>query len=305
MSTQTITPNPRPFIGLMFVISAAFAFSAKAVIIKIAYGYGAHITPLMLMTLRMLFALPFFVIAIFLIERKNSYTALTPKDKLHLVGLGVIGFYLAAYFDFLGLHYISASLERLVLLLYPTLVVVLSAIFLKHKITAREAIALAVSYIGIVTVFYEELSIAGTDVVLGSALILASATAFAIYLIGSGQMVKRVGAMRFTAYAMTIACVTTLIHFGIEFDATVATLPIEVYGLALLMAIISTVIPTFLMNAGIQHLGAGPASIISSLGPVMTIFLAYLILDEQLSLIQMAGATLVISGVFVVNSKKK
>lgn len=305
MKPQSTSVNSRPFIGLMFIIIAAFSFSAKAVIIKIAYGYGAHITPIMLMALRMLFSLPFFVAAIFLIERQGTHAPFTNTDKLHLLALGVVGFYLAAYFDFLGLHYISASLERLLLLLYPTLVVLLSAIFLGRSITPREAIALLISYIGIVTVFYEELNIAGADIILGSALILASATAFAIYLIGSGQMVKRIGAMRFTAYAMTIACIATLIHFGIEFDATVTALPIQIYGLALLMAVVSTVIPTFLMNAGIHHLGAGPASIISALGPIMTIFLAYLILDEQLTSIQIAGATLVMAGVLVVSGNKK
>lgn len=305
MSSQSIIAKPRPYLGLMFVIIAAFSFSAKAVIIKIAYGYGAHITPIMLMSLRMLFSLPFFVAAIILIERNSTHTAFSTTDKLNLVGLGVVGFYLAAYFDFVGLHYISASLERLVLLLYPTLVILLSAIFFKQRIQSREAIALVVSYIGIVTVFYEELHIAGADIILGSAFILASATAFAIYLIDSGQMVKRVGAMRFTAYAMTIACLATLFHFGLEFDATVTTLPMEIYGLALLMAVVSTVIPTFLMNAGIHHLGAGPASIISGLGPIMTIFLVYLILDEQLTPIQIAGATLVIAGVFVVSGKKR
>jgi len=305
VSTISITTKPRPYLGLMFVIIAAFSFSAKAVIIKIAYGHGAHITPIMLMSLRMLFSLPFFVAAIILIERNRTHAAFSTTDKLNLVGLGVIGFYLAAYFDFVGLHYISASLERLVLLLYPTLVVLLSAIFFKQKIQSREAIALVVSYIGIVTVFYEELNIAGTNTILGSAFIFASATAFAIYLIGSGQMVKRIGAMRFTAYAMTIACLATLFHFGVEFDATVTTLSLEIYGLALLMAVVCTVIPTFLMNAGIHHLGAGPASIISGLGPIMTIFLAYLILDEQLTPIQIAGATLVIAGVFVVSGKKR
>ncbi len=304
MTTQAISTEQRPMLGLLFVVTAALGFSAKAIIIKIAYGYGAHITPIMLLTLRMLFALPFFLFAIVVIER-SSPTRLTRRDAAHLIGLGVIGFYLASYFDFVGLSYISASLERLILLLYPTLVVLMSALFLKRAISTKEALSLVVSYIGIVIVFYEELSLAGSHVMLGSAFILASATAFAIYLMGSGEMVKRIGATRFTAYAMSIACLATLVHFGSGFDNTITQLPSAVYGLALLMAIFSTVIPTFLMNMGIKHIGASPASIISALGPIMTIFLAFLILDEQLTKIQTFGAALVMVGVFIVSGQKR
>jgi len=304
MNTQVINTEQRPILGLLFVVTAALGFSAKAIIIKIAYAYGAHITPIMLLTLRMLFALPFFLFAIVVIER-NSIHRLKRRDVAHLFALGIIGFYLASYFDFVGLSYISASLERLILLLYPTLVVLMSALCLKRAISAKEALSLIVSYIGIIVVFYEELSLAGSNVILGSAFILASATAFAIYLMGSGEMVKRIGATRFTAYAMSIACFATLLHFGSSFDKTITQLPSAVYGLALLMAIFSTVIPTFLMNMGIKHIGASPASIISALGPVMTIFLAYLILDEQLTVIQTLGAALVMVGVFIVSGQKQ
>jgi len=146
---------------------------------------------------------------------------------------------------------------------------------------------------------------AGNNIILGSALIFGSATAFAVYLMGSGEMIKRLGATRFTAYAMTLSCIATLIHFGFDFDSTVIALPIDIYALAFFMAVVSTVIPAFLMSAGIHHLGAGPASIISAMGPVMTIFLAYLILDEQLTTIQVLGAALVMAGVFVVSANKK
>ena len=305
MTTQTIAQDQRPFIGLLFVLTAAFSFSAKAVIIKLAYGYGANITPIMLMALRMLMSLPFFIAAIYLLESNNNHQPLTGKDKLRLFGLGIIGYYLASLLDFLGLSYISASLERLILLLYPTLVVLLSAIFLRRAIAVKEAVALLVSYVGIIIVFHQEFTLAGSNIILGTALVFGSATAFAIYLIGSGEMIKHLGATRFTAYAMTIACIVTLLHFGVAFDAQVMALPREVYGLALLMAVVSTVIPAFLMSAGIHYLGAGPASIISAMGPVMTIFLAYLVLDEQLTAVQFLGAVLVMVGVFVVSSKKK
>jgi drug/metabolite transporter (DMT)-like permease len=305
MSTPQIAIKQKPIIGLLFVLAAALGFSTKAIIIKLAYAYGSQITPIMLLALRMAMSLPFFLAAIIILQRDVARPALSNKDYLQLAGLGVIGFYLAAYFDFLGLFYISASLERLILLLYPTLVVILSAIFLRRPISTKEVLSLIVSYAGIIIVFYEELSLAGSNVILGSALVLASATAFAIYLMGSGQMVRRLGAMRFTAYAMSIACIATLIHFSVDYDAQVFQLPMEVYGLALLMAVVSTVIPAFFMNAGIHHLGASPAAIISAMGPIMTIFLAYLILDEQLTFIQIIGAGFMMAGVFIVSANKK
>ncbi len=305
MTTQTATSEQRPLIGLLFVISAAFAFSTKAIIIKIAYSYGAQVTPIMLMALRMLISLPFFIGTIIILERAKTYPPLSREDYLRLIALGGIGFYLAAFLDFLGLSYISANLERLILLLYPTLVILLSALFLGRRIKAKEMVALFVSYIGIIIVFYQELTMAGSNIILGSAMIFGSATAFAVYLIGSGEMIKRLGSTRFTAYAMTFSCIATLIHFGLDFDSTVITLPVDIYVLAFFMAVVSTVIPAFLMSAGIHHIGAGAASIISAMGPVMTIFLAYLILNEQLTTIQMLGAALVMAGVFVVSAKKK
>lgn len=289
--------------GVLFVLIAAFTFSTKAVLIKLAYAYGTQITPLIVLTLRMVMSLPFFVAAIFLLERR-SQTALTRRDHLHLLGLGIVGFYLAAYLDFVGLAYISASLERLILLLYPTLVVLLSAAIFRRAITGKEMIALLVSYAGIIIVFAQELTVAGSNIMLGATLIFGSALAYAIYLIGCGVMVKRIGAMRFTAYAMTIACAVTLLHFGLDYDATILALPHQVYGLTLIMAIVSTVIPTFLMNSGIQRIGANPASIISSMGPIMTIVLAYLFLDEQMTLVQLAGAVLVMAGVFVISYRR-
>ncbi|MCF6283296.1 MAG: DMT family transporter [Candidatus Polarisedimenticolaceae bacterium] len=303
MRPESLRNNP-PLFGLLCVITAAFAFSTKAVIIKLAYGYGAQITPINLMCLRMLMSLPFFLLVLFFLERKRGQKPLLRQDFIRLLGLGVVGFYFAAYLDFVGLSYISASLERLILLLYPTFVVLLSAIFLRRAIHLREGLALLVSYIGIVVVFYEALTLDGPNIMFGSLLILGSAIAFAIYLVGCGEMVKRLGSMRFTAYAMTIACLATLLHFGLSSNAVITGLPQQVYGLALLMAVVSTVIPTFLMNAGIHRLGASPAAIISAMGPVSTIFLAYLILDERLTTVQFLGAGLVMLGVLVISTKR-
>jgi drug/metabolite transporter (DMT)-like permease len=305
MKTEHVMNTKQPLVGLLMVVISSLAFSTKAVIIKLAYSYGAEITPINLMCLRMVMSLPFFLLAIFLLERKKGVIHLTRHDCYKLLGLGVVGFYFAAYLDFVGLSYISASLERLILLLYPTLVVLLSSLFLRRPIHRREGIALMVSYLGIMTVFYEALTLDGPNIMLGSLAVLGSATAFAIYLIGCGEMVKRMGSMRFTAYAMTIACLATLFHFMLSSNAAVIGLPQPVYGLAMLMAVLSTVIPAFLMNAGIQRIGASPAAIISAMGPISTIFLAYLILDERLTPVQFLGAGLVMIGVLVVSAKKR
>ena len=289
--------------GLVFVLLASLGYSTKAVIIKLGYSYGLQVTPIIYMTLRMALSLPFFVAMLIIEERNNKHPPLTRNDWLHLLGLGAISYYLTVYLDFVGLSYISASLERLILLLYPTIVVLLSALLYRRPISRKEGLALLISYLGIIVVFYEEFTLAGENLLLGAALIFGSAIAFATYLTGSGVMVQRLGAIRFTAYVLTIACITTLIHFAFVFDAQIFELPMEIYGLALLMAILATVTPTFLMSIGIHRIGAGPAAIVSSIGPVMTIVLAWWVLGETLTLVQIVGGVLVMVGAYVVSRR--
>lgn len=290
--------------GLIYVLLASLGYSTKAIIIKLGYSYGLHVTPIIYMTLRMGLALPFFIAMLVVDQRRHNHPPLTRDDWLHLIGLGVVGYYLAVYLDFVGLSYISASLERLILLLYPTIVVLLTALIYRRPISRREGLALLISYLGIIIVFYEEFSLAGENLLLGATLIFGSAFTFATYLTGSGMMVQRLGAIRFTAYALTIACITTLIHFALAFDAQIFQLPTEVYGLALLMAIISTVAPALLMNIGIHKIGSGSAAIVSSIGPMMTIVLAWVVLGEVLTVVQMVGGVLVMAGAYVVGRKQ-
>lgn len=290
--------------GLIYVLLASLGYSTKAIIIKLGYGYGLQVTPIIYMTLRMGLSLPFFVAMLIVDQRHHNHPALTRDDWLHLIGLGIVGYYLAVYLDFVGLSYISASIERLILLLYPTLVVLLSALLYRRPISRKEGLALLISYLGIIVVFYEEFTLAGDNLLPGATLIFGSAFTFATYLTGSGVMVQRIGAIRFTAYVLTIACITTLVHFAIDFDAQIFQLPTEVYWLALLMAIISTVAPALLMNIGIHKIGSGPAAIVSSIGPVMTIVLAWLVLDEVLTVVQMVGGVLVMVGAYVVGRRK-
>ena len=292
-------------VGILLVVLGAITFSAKAVMIKLAYAYGAHVDAISLMLLRMLMALPFFLFVAVWTSKDKSLPVLTSKDYLHLIGLGVIGYYLASYLDFKGLLYISAGLERLILFLYPTFVVILSAIFLQRAIKKIELLALLVSYAGIIFVVRDSLTTeTSSHVLLGSVYIVGSALSFAVFLIGSGEMTKRIGSTRFTAYAMTISCLVTIFHYGLVHDVTLPTVESDVYILAFMIAIISTVIPSFLMNAGIRRIGASRASILGSVGPVSTIVLAYFFLNETINLIQAAGTFLVLLGVYIVGRSK-
>lgn len=301
--------NRQAIIGCLFVLLGAFGFSAKAVLIKLAYDSSHQLDVITLMVLRMAISLPFFLV-VALWPVNNSTTAedaqrLNRRDWLMILGLGLLGYYIASYLDFAGLQYISAGLERLILFLYPTFVVLFTAAMQRRAINRHQALALALSYAGMILVFADNrAAMASSGLLLGSALVLGSAIAFAFFLMGSGMMVKRIGSTRFTAYSMTVACLATGLHFVIQHGINLLNLPANVYWLALIMAIFSTVLPAFLMNAGIRRIGAGSASIISSIGPIGTLALAFLLLNETLTAAQLAGTALVLIGVYVVSRAK-
>lgn len=294
----------RQWVGLTLVLLGACGFSAKAILIKLAYTQGAQVDAITLMALRMLFSLPFFVL-VAIGNRKQSQNQPLPAGQWLWLGLlGLMGYYLASYLDFLGLQYISAGLERVILFLYPTFVVVFSALLHKRKIGGRVLLALLLSYAGMVLAFAGNISVASTHVWLGSALVLGSAVVFAGFTMGSGQMTPSMGSARFTAYTMTVACLATLAHFAVQRGWVLTGLPVPVYFLAGLMAVFSTVLPAFFMNAGIQRIGAGSASIISTIGPMMTLGLAYWLLDEAVTYLQLAGTALVLAGVYAASKIK-
>jgi drug/metabolite transporter (DMT)-like permease len=301
--------NQQVIFGYLFVLLGAFGFSAKAVLVKLAYTYSYQLDAITLMVLRMAISLPFFLaVAIWSANdsaRINDAQRLSGQDWLMIFGLGLLGYYIASFLDFAGLQYISASLERLILFLYPTMVVLFTAALQRRAINRHQTLALALSYAGMILVFVDNMaSIASSGLLLGSALVLSSAVAYAFFLMGSGMMVKRIGSTRFTAYSMTVACLATGLHFVIQHGSEMLSLPANVYWLALIMAIFSTVLPAFLMNAGIRRIGAGSASIVSSAGPIATLGLAFLLLGEALTLAQLAGTALVLVGVYVISRAK-
>ncbi len=290
--------NRKP-LGIILAVCGILLFSSKAVMVKLAYQYEVDTVSLLLF--RMLFSLPIYIVISVLYQPK---TTPTKKDWLWLIGLGFIGYYLASYFDFLGLQYIKASLERLILFIYPTLVLLISFVFLKKKITRQQAIGVVVTYFGIATIFGSELQLSDqNNVVIGSILIMLSALTYASYLVGSGWLIPKFGATAFTAYAMIISCIAVVIHYAIVLPKGLFDFQAEVYWIGLAMAIFATVIPSFLVSYAIKILGANNFSLFGSLGPISTIGLAYLLLDERLTFIQFVGAAIIIGGIFIAESK--
>lgn len=284
--------------GLLFAVLGAVGFSFKAILVKLAYRYPVDAETLL--ALRMGFSLPFFIAMGIVADRRASHR-LDGRDWLWMAGLGFTGYYLASYLDFLGLRYITAALERLILFLYPTLVIVLSAIFLGKPIGKRALAALALCYVGIGLAVGHDLRIAGEagEVALGSLLVFGSALSYALYLMGNGEVVGRLGAMRVTAFATTIACVLCIGQFLLLRPVSALDQPWQVYALGLAMAVFSTVAPVWLVSEAIRRLGAGPVSLTGTLGPVITIFLGWLMLGETIGAGQIGGAALVIVGVLV------
>ena len=238
--------------GTFYAIVAAIGFSAKAILVKLAYVES--VDAITLLALRMAFALPFFLVVAAQVNRDAHALRLTAKDRLAVVGLGLIGYYLASYLDFLGLQYISAGLERLILFLYPTMVVIISALVFKHRIGRTGLLALAISYAGIALVFLHDLHVLQLDALTGSVLVFGSALAYAVYLVGAGHTIARIGATRFTAYVMTVACAACLVQFAVTHPLSALSLPSRVYGLSIAMAVLSTVMPAFLLAASMGNI---------------------------------------------------
>jgi drug/metabolite transporter (DMT)-like permease len=282
----------------MFAVIGVLGFSFKAILIKLAYAWEP-IDALTLLTLRMVYSAPIFLVMALLAKRT---VAVTRGDWLRILWLGFIGYYLASLVDFMGLKYVTAALERLMLYLYPTIVVVLSAIFLRQRITGRIVVALLLSYAGIVLVFGRDLSLAGDPQALwlGGALVFAGALLYALYLVGAGSVIARLGSLRFIALAMLTSTVFVFIQFAATRPLSALAASRRIQLLSVAMAIFSTVLPTYLVAEAIKRIGANSTSLVGSLGPLFTIVFGYWLLGEPVHWIQLAGAALVLAGVMLV-----
>lgn len=286
--------------GAALVALGAVAFSGKAIIVKLGLRLGADAVTLL--ALRMLVALPLFLLMGLWAARRAP--PLSAGDRWRVFALGVSGYYLASLFDFLGLAYISATLERVILYLTPTFVLLLGAVLARRRPTRVQLVALAISYAGVALAFGHDLRVGGEGVLTGSVLVLGSALSYAVYLYGSGEIVARVGAVRLTAYASTVAALLCIGQWWLLEPWAWPRIPSSVYALSLLNGTLCTVAPVLMTMIGVRRLGSGPASQIGMIGPVSTIVLSQLILHEPMGPWQIAGTALVVAGVLAVSRAK-
>ena len=306
-----LSPPPRfprfkdHWIGPALALAGASGFSAKAIFAKLAYA-ASTLDPVTLLTFRMIFSLPFFGAMIWFASRDTTRARLVRRDWIAIVWLGFVGYYLASLLDFWGLQFISASLERLILFMNPTIVVLLSALVLRKPVTRRIAFALALSYAGIVMVFAHDFQLAQetTALLFGSGLVFASAVVYAIYLVGNGEIIGRIGAARFTAYGMAGSTVFVFAQFLLTRPLSALEQPAQVYWMMIGMAIVSTVLPIWLTNEAIRRIGSNRVALIGTIGPVLTIGLGAVFLGEPITIFQIGGAALVMAGVVLVTFAK-
>ncbi|WP_010570627.1 DMT family transporter [Leptospira broomii] len=290
--------------GFIYALLGTVLFSSKGVLVKLVYNYG--VDSVTVLAFRMLFAIPFFAVVLYRESSRSDAAPIASKDYLNVVALAFIGYYLASFFDFWGLEYLSASMERLVLFTYPALVLLLSFLFLGKKAHSVELYAVALTYSGILLAFLPDAEANGQKSLVGAALVFLSALAYSVYLIGSGQMIPKLGSRRFTALLMLWSGGFVLLHFFLRKEVSsifLQPLPVYAYGFAL--GFLTTVLPAFLTTAGIQRIGSNKASIAGSAGPIFTLFLSAILLNEKITWENLGGTTLVLSGVLLLSRKKK
>ena len=297
-----VSPHSSPPVwpGLALAMVGSIAFSGKAIIVKLAYRYG--VDAVTLIALRMLFALPLFAMLAWWTGRDN--VRLTRRDWAVVTGLGFSGYYLASFLDFAGLAYVTASLERLILYLNPTLVLGLGALVFKRRVTRHQLIALAVSYCGVLLVFGHELTFRGTNTLLGAGLVFASAISYAIYLVASGEEVKRIGALRLTGLATSVACLFCIVQFVVLRPLSALAVAPQVVWLSVLNATLCTFAPVLMVMMAIERVGASVAAQTGMIGPLSTILMGVLILGEPFTGWIIAGTVLVLTGVWLLATRR-
>ena len=294
------------FFGFFICIIGALLFSTKAIIVKKAFA-DVKADALTLLTLRMVFSLPFYLIAAFVISSSKTNRKMTGKEWLIVIVLGMAGYYLSSLLDFLGLQYISAGLERLVLFLYPTFVVLINAFLFKEKIRGKVIWALVLSYLGIAIAYIGELQVDfnNPNFYWGSLLIFLCSITFAIYIAGSGYIIPKIGAAKFTSYALLCSTAGVFIHYVLRGDYGPLEKSVDLWWYGILLALVATVIPTFLLSSATKKIGASNVAIISSIGPVSTILQAHFVLGESIFFEQIIGTAMILAGILLLSVKTK
>jgi len=290
--------------GFLITLTGAILFSTKAIIVKLAFA-NTPIDALTLLTLRMIFSLPFYLVAAWIGSSKKGVKRFSGKQWISIISLGLFGYYLSSLFDFVGLQYISAGLERLILFLYPTFALLINAILFKEKVSRIQQVALLLTYSGIAMAYLGELKMdtSNPDFFLGSFFIFLCAITYASYIVGGGRYIPQVGVTKFTAYAMLSSTAGVFIHFAIAGHISNLQQLGDYWWYGLLLAVIATVMPTFLISAGMKKIGSNNVAIISGIGPVSTILQANLILKEKIFTAQIIGTILVVAGVLLIGWK--
>ena len=292
-------------LGSVCAVIGGLGFSFKAGLVKLGYQWDPTLDAVTLLTLRMIYSAPFFVVMAWWAGRGAS--PILPHDWRMLLVLGFVGYYLSSLLDFIGLQYITAALERLTLYLYPTIVILLSAWWFGKPVTRRAVLALLLSYAGIFLAFAHDLSIGGDHaaIAFGGGIVFISAILYASYLVMAGPVIERLGSSRFIAWAMLASAGFVFAQFALTRPWRALAVPPSIHALSLGMAIFSTVLPTWLIAEAIRRIGASQSSLVGSLGPIFTIGLGAVILDEPTHALQLVGAALVLTGVMLVAAKPR
>ena len=304
---QSGLPRNTYIAGILLGLSGAVLFSTRAILIKLAYAY--QVDPVTFLTLRMVFSLPFFIVAAWWAQRSATARAapLDHRDIWSVIGLGLLGYYFASYVDFVALQSISAVLARLIQFLNPTLTILIMALFFARRVVRREVMALAVCYAGIALCLMHDVRLSGSLAVTawGAALSFLSTLCYSLYLIFSNKLITRLGSIRFTAYAMTVSSIAVMIHFLIANSWSTLDLPWQVYAYGVVMALFCTVLPVFMVSEANRRIGPAQVGILTSVGPVATLLLGFILLGEIITPDQLAGVTLVLAGVWFLSQKPK
>jgi len=306
MKSDSIKSNYYFVQGILIALCGAVLFSTKAIFVKLAYR-DTPVDALTLLALRMIFSIPFFLGAAAFSSNQSTNVKFTSKEWIYVALIGCLGYYVSSFLDFIGLQYVSAGIERLILFIYPTLTLLMSAIIFKVKIKPLQWLALVITYFGLAIAFFGEVdfrSQQNKNFLFGAMMVFICAFTYAGYIVGSGRLIPKVGAAKFNSYAMSFACAGVLLHFFLFSDVSMFHLPATVYVYSFFMAILGTVIPSYLVAAAVNRIGSGNVAIVGSVGPVSTILMANLFLNEAFTVWQLIGTACILIGVLIIGKQK-
>ncbi len=295
--------------GYGLALVGAALFSLKAIFVKMAYqsdSMAETVDALTMLALRMMFSLPFYiVISIWAVRkwRRDRGTQYPPlRSVVYAALLGALGYYVCAFLDFAGLQFITAQLERLILFTYPAFVLILGALFFGGQITRTGIMSILISYAGIAVIFSGGAMTASDNLWLGVFMILGAAFFFALFQLLAKPLVNQIGGLMFTCIAMSSAAITTLVHFGLSETgqagiSAALDLPRDIYVIGFMIAIVSTILPSFMINIALGRIGAQSVAIMGMINPIVTIAFAIWLLGEPFSGIDGIGTALTIFGI--------